>query len=111
MEYQSVDGFFRYQLVVGTVVEADINHKAKKPAFRLTIDFGPWGLKESSAQITHHYQPEGLIGRQVVAVLNFPPRQVASVHSEVLVLGAVESDGAVVLLNPDSEVPNGTPIQ
>lgn len=110
MEYESVEGFFRYELRVGTIVAAEPNAKAKKPAYRLVIDFGPAGTRESSAQITHHYEPAALIGRQVVAVMNFPPRRVASVTSEVLVLGAVEADGAVVLLAPDMPVPNGTAI-
>ncbi len=109
MEFEPVDGFFRYQICVGTIREAAVNAKARKPAYHLTIDFGPHGVKETSAQITDHYRPEGLIGRQVAAVLNFPPRRVASVNSEVLVLGAVDS-GGVVLLKPDIVVPNGTPI-
>jgi tRNA-binding protein len=110
VEYQPVEGFFRYELKVGTIVEAAINERAKKPAYRLVIDFGPDGLKKSSAQITDHYRPSDLIGRQVVAVLNFPPRQVASVNSEVLVLGATDEDGAVVLLGPDTTVANGTAV-
>ncbi|PSR20748.1 MAG: tRNA-binding protein [Sulfobacillus acidophilus] len=110
MPLQSVEGFFQYELRVGTIVESSVNAKAKKPAFRLLIDFGPYGVKESSAQITDHYQPQTLVGRQVVAVMNFPPRRVASVNSEVLVLGAIEEGGAVVLLRPDNPVPNGTSI-
>ncbi len=110
MEYQPVEGFFRYQLRVGTILKAEVNERAKKPAYHLVIDFGPDGVKESSAQITYHYKPQDLIGRQVAAVLNFPPRRVASVNSEVLVLGAVEEDGTVVLLKPDIVIPNGTPI-
>lgn len=110
MNYEAVDGFFRYELRVGTIIKANVNEGARKPAHHLAIDFGPSGIKESSAQITHHYRPEDLVGRQVVAVLNFPPRRVASIQSEVLVLGAVEEDGAVVLLKPDIVVPNGTPI-
>ncbi len=110
MAYESVDGFFRYELRVGTIVEADLNEKAHKPAYRLVIDFGPYGRKLSSAQITYHYQPEDLIGRQIVAVMNFPPRRIATVDSEVLVLGAPEDDGAVVLLRPDMTVQNGTAI-
>lgn len=110
MHLEPVEGFFRYELRVGTIVQASINGKAKKPAFHLVIDFGPYGMKESSAQITHYYQPAEIVGRQVVAVVNFPPRRVASVNSEVLVLGAIEEGGAVVLLRPDHPVPNGTPI-
>jgi tRNA-binding protein len=110
MPWQSVEGFFQYEIKVGTIVEASVNVKAKKPAFRLMIDFGPYGLKESSAQITDYYQTQSLVGRQIVAVINFPPRRVASVNSEVLVLGAIEESGAVVLLRPDNPVPNGTSI-
>ncbi len=110
MAYESVEGFFRYEVKVGTIIEASLNGKAKKPAYRLVIDFGESGTKRSSAQLTHYYQPDDLIGRQVVAVLNFPPRQVASVNSEVLVLGATTEDGAVVLLRPDFAVSNGSAI-
>lgn len=110
MEFESVEGFFRYQLKIGTIVKATLNERARKPAYHLVIDFGSDGLKESSAQITDHYRPEDLLGRQVVAVMNFPPRRVATVNSDVLVLGGIEDSGAVVLLRPDSPVPNGTPI-
>lgn len=108
MDYEKVEGFFRYELRVGTVIEAEPNPRARKPAYRLAIDFGPIGIKTSSAQITERYQPADLIGRQVIAVVNFPPRQVASVMSQVLVLGAVDDHGAVVLLKPDATVANGT---
>lgn len=110
MQQEPVEGFFRYQVAVGTVIEASRNEKARKPAYRLVINFGDLGVKSSSAQITEHYQPEELVGRQVVAVLNFPPRQVASVMSDVLVLGATDEDGAVVLLGPDQKVADGTSI-
>lgn len=105
-----VEGFFEYQLRVGTIVRASVNQGARKPAYHLVIDFGPEGTKESSAQLTDHYQPNDLVGRQVVAVINFPPRRIASVKSEVLVLGAMGETGDVILLRPDSPVPNGTPI-
>lgn len=95
---------------MGTIIEVEPNPRAKKPAYRLVVDFGPDGIKKSSAQITERYQPEELMGRQVVAVLNFPPRQVASVNSEVLVLGASDDNGAVVLLRPDIRVADGTKI-
>lgn len=108
VDYEKVEGFFRYELRVGTVIEAEPNPRARKPAYRLAIDFGPIGIKTSSAQITERYQPADLIGRQVIAVVNFPPRQVASVMSQVLVLGAVDDHGAVVLLKPDATVANGT---
>jgi len=109
MPFEPVDGFFRYQLAVGTVLTAEVNAKAKKPAYHLVIDFGPWGTKHTSAQLTRHYMPEDLVGTQVVAVLNFPPRRIADVTSEVLVLGAVQDEGRdVILLRPDHPVPNGT---
>ena len=82
--------------------------QARKPAYKLTIDFGPAiGVKKSSAQITRHYQPENLVGRQVAAVVNFPPRQIGPFMSEVLTLGVPDDDGAVVLLRPDFKVANG----
>lgn len=110
METQPVEGFFQYEMKVGTILEAALNEQARKPAYRLVIDFGPDGIKKSSAQIVDRYQPGDLVGRQVVAVTNFPPRQVASVISEVLVLGATDEEGAVVLLRPDMTVANGTVI-
>lgn len=104
----SVQGFFEYVLGVGTVINAKLNPKARKPAYHLRIDFGERGIRESSAQLTKRYQPEDLIGRQVVAVLNFPIRHIAGVRSEVLVLGAMPAEGDVVLLHLDQPVPNGT---
>ena len=93
---------------VGTVIEAEPFPQARKPAYKLKIDFGPEiGVKRSSAQITRHYTPEGLIGRQVLAVINFPPRQIGKVLSEVLVLGLPDADGEVVLIGPGHEVPLG----
>lgn len=93
---------------VGTVVEALPFPQARKPAFRLSIDFGPEiGVKRSSAQITAHYTAEALVGRQVLAVVNFPPRQIGPFISEVLTLGVPDADGAVVLLAPEQSVPNG----
>jgi tRNA-binding protein len=97
-------------LYVGTICRAASNPKAKKPAYHITVDFGPLGMKESSAQLTVRYEPHELIGRQIVAVLNLPPKRVAGVRSEVLILGAMASDKDVVLLNVDSPVPNGTAI-
>ncbi len=99
--------FDKVQMHVGTILKVEPNAKARKPAFVLTIDFGEWGTKTSSAQITQHYTPETLVGRQVVAVLNFPPLRIAGIKSEVLVLGAMEESG-VVLLHPSQEVANGT---
>ena len=92
---------------VGTIVEAVPFAKARKPAYQLRVDFGgELGIKKSSAQITQHYQPKDLVGRQVLAVVNFPPRQIADFMSEVLVLGTY-SDGGVVLIAPDRMVVNG----
>ena len=100
--------FERVDIRVGTVVDAQPFPQARKPAFKLTIDFGPGiGTKKSSAQLTVHYRPDQLIGRQVCAVVNFPPRQIGPFISEVLTLGMPDDDGAVVLVRPDFKVPNG----
>jgi len=107
---RDVDGFFAYDVRVGTVRSAVPNPGARKPAYVLTIDFGPLGSRTTSAQLTRHYRPEELVGRQVVAVLNFPPRRVAGVVSEVLVLGACAAADDVVLLHPGVAVADGTPI-
>jgi tRNA-binding protein len=93
---------------VGTIIDAQPFPEARKPAFKLWVDFGgEIGVKKSSAQITLHYAADQLIGRQVIAVLNFPPRQIGSFLSEVLVLGVPDENGAVVLLKPDFKVPDG----
>jgi tRNA-binding protein len=100
--------FERVDIRVGTVVDARPFPEAKKPAIQLWVDFGAeLGVKKSSAQITVHYTPDRLIGRQVMAVVNFPPRQIGPFMSEVLVLGVSDENGAVVLLRPDFPVPNG----
>ena len=102
------DDFARVDIRVGTVLEAAPLEGLRKPALRLVIDFGPeLGTRKSSAQLTVHYTPQSLIGRQVAAVVNFPPRQIGKFMSEVLTLGLPDGDGAVVLIVPDKPVPNG----
>ena len=101
------DDFMKLDIRVGTITEARVFAKARKPAYQLVVDFGEEiGTKKSSAQITQHYTPAELIGKQVLAVVNFPPRQIADFMSEVLVLGTY-SEGGVVLIRPDKDVQNG----
>lgn len=102
------DDFLKVDIRVGRIVAAEPYPEARKPAFKLRIDFGPaLGEKRSSAQITKHYQPDTLIGRQVLAVVNFAPRQIGKFMSEVLVLGVPDAEGEVVLLQPSQDVPLG----
>ena len=102
------DDFEKVEVRVGRVVASEPFPEARKPAIKLTVDFGPgFGEKRTSAQLTAHYAPEALIGKQVVAVVNFPPKRIAGFKSEVLVLGVPDENGEVVLLSPDLEVPEG----
>lgn len=104
----SYDDFARVDIRVGTVVDVQPFPEARRPAYKLWVDFGPAvGVKRSSAQLTTHYAPEALLGRQVAAVVNFPPKQIGPFLSEVLVLGFPDEAGAVVLIGPERPVPNG----
>jgi tRNA-binding protein len=108
METTTFDTFLALDIRAGTVLEAAPFPEARKPAIRLVIDFGTdIGTRKSSAQITAHYTPEGLVGARVMAVVNFPPRQIGPVMSEVLVLGFPDSNGAIVLAQPGDGVPDG----
>jgi tRNA-binding protein len=106
----SWEDFEKIDMRTGTILEANDFPKARKPSYQLLIDFGPLGKKRSSAQITRHYQPADLIGKQVIAVVNFPPRQIANFFSECLVLGIYDDNNDVVLLQPGMQVSNGNKI-
>lgn len=106
----TIEEFMKLDIRIGTVLEAEPFPEARVPAIKLKIDFGALGIKRSSAQITNRYTPEALVGNQIVAIVNFPPRRIAGFDSEVLVLGGVPEKGDVILLKPDVNVPNGTPI-
>lgn len=104
----SFDQFLMVDIRIGTIITAEAFPEARKPALKLRIDFGPGiGLKQSSAQITRHYNSAALVGRQIAAVVNFPPRQIGKFMSEVLTLGFPDDEGEVVLFEPDTPVPNG----
>jgi tRNA-binding protein len=104
----SFNDFLRVDIRVGQITRAEPFPEARKPAIKLWVDMGPdLGVKKSSAQITVHYDPDTLVGRKVLAVVNFPPRQIGPVMSEILVLGVPDTDGEVVLLQPDLDVPVG----
>lgn len=108
METIAWPDFERVELRAGTIVAADPFPEARKPAYKLTVDFGPEiGIRRSSAQVTAHYRPEELVGRQVVGVVNFPPKQIGPFVSECLTTGFADESGAVVLVSPDRPVPNG----
>ena len=102
------DDFRKVDIRVGTIVAVEPYPEARKPAFKLSVDFGPAiGIKRSSAQVTKHYALDRLVGRQVAAVVNFPPKQIGKFMSEVLVLGFPDGEGEVVMIGPDQAVPNG----
>lgn len=104
------EDFEKLDMRTGTIIAVNDFPKARKPAYQLTIDFGPLGIKQSSAQITHHYTKEALLKQQVIAVVNFPPKQIATFISECLVLGIYDENNNVVLLQPGKTVGNGLKI-
>ena len=106
----NIKDFSKIDIRVGTIIKAEPLIKAKNPAYHLEIDFGKLGIKHSSAQITAIYTKEELIGRQIIAVINFPPKRIAGMESEVLVMGANDDNDAVVLLEPENNIPNGAKI-
>ena len=101
------DDFAKVKIHVGTVIEATVFEKARNPSYILMVDFGILGVRKTSAQITNRYTPQDLIGKQVIAVLNFPPKQIANIKSECLILGVTGTDGDVILLQPEQLAKNG----
>ena len=99
--------FTDVEMRVGTILTAEVFEEVRNPAYKMTVDFGEFGIKKTSAQITHLYQPQDLIGRQIIAVVNFPPKQIANIMSECLVLGAVGDEKDIVLVAPERTVRNG----
>lgn len=110
MEHLSWEDFQKVEMRVATVLEAKVFERAKQPAYILLLDFGPFGTKKSSAQLTNSYEAQELIGKQVVAVVNFPPKQIANMMSECLVLGALGQDNEVSLITPEHKTANGSRI-
>ncbi len=108
MEEINFEDFLQVHILTGTILEATLNPKARKPSYMLKIDFGQFGIKTSSAQITENYEPDELVGLKISAVLNFPAKRVAGFKSEVLVLGAYSEEKGVVLLTPTDSVENGS---
>ncbi|MBR9854849.1 MAG: tRNA-binding protein [Algicola sp.] len=102
--------FMRVEIRVGTIISAEEFKEVRNPAYKMIVDFGPFGTKKTSAQITELYNPEELIGKQVIAVINFPPKQIANIMSECLVLGGVGNNKEVTLIQPERKVENGTRI-
>ncbi len=112
MDQISYDDFAKIDIRVGRIVQAEEFAQARKPAYKLRIDFGAAiGVKNSSAQITKYYEPKDLVGKQVLGVVNFPPRQIATFFSEVLTLGVILGEGDICLVHPDREVPLGAPLR
>lgn len=110
MQTISWDDFSKVELRVGTIIQVDDFPEARKPAYKLTIDFGEFGIKKSSAQIVKHYSKQDLIGKQIVGVINFPPKQIGPFISECLTTGFADENGDVVLTQPERKVPNGSKI-